>query len=196
MLRLTLLSSRNGELAARVVDPGGQPFVLDFGDREVISGIRRQLQHGFTVSLDGQAHTVAAHADDMLTSLARYHAAAGLLVFFEEPTWTGRQGTEPRHDDLEDDETELLDVDDLPDVGHAMHTVYPPDELSPGAPTPVEPWARGAPSAWREQLPTVLRDAPDVGHHMQTVYPEDELTDEAKDAPDHVSDTIVPDDDD
>lgn len=176
MVRLTLLSSRDAVLAARVVDSGGQPFVLDFGDREVIAAVRRQLQHGFSLQRDGKIDNIPANAPDILACLASHYAANGLLVFFEEPTWVGRQGAEPSADDLEDDETELVSVDDLPDVGHVMDTVYPPDELD-GPPGDAS-WATSAPSTWRDGLPAALVDVPDVGEHMRTIYPDDELLDE------------------
>lgn len=143
MLRLTLRSRQDGRFLARVVDPGGFPFVLDFGDERMIGDVGQRLLHGFSMWRHGRLLTAAPSDPDMLKWLAEHYAGEGVLVFFEEPTWPGRgHSLEDRLPGPElaeaqspsvapaledplglDDETELMDADalaalDAPEPGH------------------------------------------------------------------------------
>ncbi len=93
MLRLTLRSGRTGRFLARVVDPGGYPFVLDFGDRRVISDVSQRLLKGFTLWRHGALLTVQPQDGNVMEMLAEHFANEGMLVFLEEPMWSGRRGS-------------------------------------------------------------------------------------------------------
>jgi hypothetical protein len=90
MMRLTVNSGKDGRFLARVIDPGGFPFVLDFGDRRIIDDVQQRLLHGFTMWRFGQHMTVGPQDPDMVRLLAEFYAGEGLLVTLEEPTWAGR----------------------------------------------------------------------------------------------------------
>ncbi len=178
MLRLTLRAAIDGRMLARVMDRGGMPFVLDFGDHAVIREVREHLQHGFALQRFGELVNVRPHAPDLLARLADLYAASGRLVFLDEPTWPGRapQGlllpSLPPPDSalLEDFDTEIVDEDDLPDVGDALKTLIPENADTAEVPLP-------APRRRPLDLPPVLFDVPDVGDALRTVYPDDELDD-------------------
>ena len=91
MLRLTLCSSRDGRFLARVIDRGGYPFVLDYGDRRVIEDVAQRINRGFTMFRFGQLISSQPHDPDMLLKLADHYCGEGVLVFLEEPTWEGRR---------------------------------------------------------------------------------------------------------
>jgi len=126
MLRLTLRSSRDGHFLARVVDRGGFPFVLDFGDRRIIEDAGQRLLHGFTMWRHGRLVSAPPGDSDLLALLADFYAGEGLLVFLEEPNWHARVEatweTDPQppgpltslHDlGEQDDRTELADEETL-----------------------------------------------------------------------------------
>lgn len=92
MLRLTLRSSKDGRFLARIVDRGGFPFVLDFGDKRIIEDVAQRLLHGFTMWRFGRLITAPPNDPEMLNLLADFYSGEGLLVFLEEPTWSLRQG--------------------------------------------------------------------------------------------------------
>jgi len=89
-MRLTLRSAQDGRFLARVVDPGGFPFVLDFGDERVIADLTQRLLHGFTMWRHGKLENVAPQSEDIMPLLADYYCNEGMLVFLEEPMWPGR----------------------------------------------------------------------------------------------------------
>ena len=91
MVRLTLRSGKDGRFLARIADSGGNPFVLDFGDRRIIEDIQQRLLHGFTMWRFGKLVTAAPRDVDMVSLLAEFYAGEGLLVALEEPTWVGRE---------------------------------------------------------------------------------------------------------
>ena len=90
MLRLTLRSGKDGRFLARIVDRGGFPFVLDFGDRRVIEDASQRLLHGFTMWRHGRLVNAGPQDPEMIQLLADFYAAEGLLVFLEEPNWSFR----------------------------------------------------------------------------------------------------------
>jgi len=92
MLRLTLRSSKDGRFLCRVVDRGGFPFVLDFGDKRIIEDAAQRLLHGFTMWRFGRLITAPPNDPEMLNLLADFYAGEGLLVSLEEPTWSLRDG--------------------------------------------------------------------------------------------------------
>lgn len=141
MLCLTLRSGRDGRLLARVVETGGRPFVLDFGDRRVISDLVQRIAHGFSVIRGDRLVQVPPDAADMVEQLATFYAAEGVLVFLEEPTWPGRRPTEPlplAELDEDDDPTDMVSLRDLPAVDEALTTLLPEHELEED-PTEVAP---------------------------------------------------------
>ena len=91
-MRLTVSSGKDGRFLARIIDPGGFPFVLDFGDQRIIDDVQQRLLHGFTMWRFGQLLTVAPQDREMVPLLAEFYAGEGLLVTLEEPTWVGREG--------------------------------------------------------------------------------------------------------
>jgi hypothetical protein len=101
MLRLTLRSRKDGRLLARIIDSGGNPFVLDMGDRRIIDDAHQRILHGFTLLRYTELYTIHPQDPDFLVYLADYYAHEGLLVFFEEPNWEGR-GKAPALSSLED----------------------------------------------------------------------------------------------
>jgi len=145
MLSLTLRSGRDGRFLARVVDQGGRPFVLDYGDPRIIEDLVQRITRGFTVIRQGRLLHVHPGDDDLLIQLACFYADEGALVFFEEPGWSGRRGVSvPRvvhglgsedrtldTQDLpeEDDPTESVELSDLPSVDEALTTLLPPEDL-------------------------------------------------------------------
>lgn len=166
MMRLTLRDGRTGELLARVVADQGEPFVLDLGDPVVIAGVRERLRQGFQLDRGVHQEQVRPHSRDLLVRLAELYLRSGMLVALEEPTWMGRRRQDSVEvDPLEDEETEMVEVEDLPDVGEALRTVHPEGELPPDAETGSE-------------LPGLV-DIPDVGEALRTVYPEEELVERA-----------------
>ncbi len=91
MLRLTLRSGRDGRMLARVIDRGGDAFVLDYGDPVVVRDVsRRLLRGGFSVWRGGTWVTATPRHPEMIHLLASYYCCEGLLVFLDEPTWPGR----------------------------------------------------------------------------------------------------------
>lgn len=158
MMSLTLRSGRDGRFLARVIDQGGRPFVLDYGDREVIADLVQRITRGFTVIRQGRVLHVHSGDHDLLVQLASFYAGEGALVFLEEPTWPGRSsqvrqavhqpGPEPAPaqlsaasdssepsdatDDLGDldEPTETIAWEDLPAVDEALTTLIP-DEPAP-----------------------------------------------------------------
>lgn len=154
MLRLTLRSGRDGRFLARIVDQGGFPFVLDFGDRRIIDDASQRLLHGFTMWRHGKLETIAPQATDLLQCLADFYAHEGLLVFLEEPTWGGRDhsledrlpGPVPGgvpEEDLPDDRTDLVSLDDLPDLDGLIETTELTDLGSDDDRTEERPWLAG-----------------------------------------------------
>ncbi|MBN2800282.1 MAG: hypothetical protein JXX28_14170 [Deltaproteobacteria bacterium] len=147
MLQLTLYSSEDGKFLARIVDRGTRAFVLDYGVPQVIGDAAQRVQHGFTMWQHGQL--ISAHPEDphLLRHLAAFYANEGMLVFFEEPDWPGRADDESsvelqpglqvlrgRDEDehneaLEDGDTELLSLADLPDASDALEQDLELDEL-------------------------------------------------------------------
>ena len=125
VLRLTLRSGKDGRFLARIVDRGGFPFVLDFGDRRIIEDASQRLMHGFTMWRHGRLVTAPPQDPEMMQLLADFYASEGLLVFLEEPNWAFRvdQLPEPPIADIPevDDRTELAPPDDL---------VLPPPEVA------------------------------------------------------------------
>ena len=91
MLRLTLRSGKDGRFLARVIDPGGFPFVLDFGDSRVIDDAHQKLLHGFTMWRFGELMTITPQDPNIVALLADYYVGEGALVEFEEPNWPGRE---------------------------------------------------------------------------------------------------------
>jgi hypothetical protein len=77
-------------MLARVVDLGGRPFVLDYGDARVIEDLVQRINRGFTVIRHN--HLVHVHPEDpdLVEQLASFYIGEGALVFLEEPTWIGR----------------------------------------------------------------------------------------------------------
>ncbi len=119
MLRLSLRSSKDGRFLARIVDRGGFPFVLDFGDEKVIEDASQRLRHGFTMWRHGRLITATPGDPHMLALLAEYYAGEGALVFLEEPTWSQR-GPPPGHRQPEGPLTTISDLpetDDRTEVG-------------------------------------------------------------------------------
>lgn len=70
--------------------------MLDFGDKLVISDVSQRLLHGFTMWRWGKLVNVAPQNADVMVLLAEYYAAEGVLVFLEEPGWSGRRSLEDR----------------------------------------------------------------------------------------------------
>lgn len=88
MLRLTVRSGRDGRLLARVVDRDGVMFVLDYGDRSLLSDASRKVLHGgFNVSWQGGVETAVPGNAALLRQLALFYASQGLLVCVDEPDW-------------------------------------------------------------------------------------------------------------
>lgn len=88
MLRLTVRSGRDGRLLARVVDRDGVMFVLDYGDRSILSDASRKVLHGgFNVSWQGGVETAVPGNAALLRQLALFYAQQGLLVCVDEPDW-------------------------------------------------------------------------------------------------------------
>jgi hypothetical protein len=118
MVRLTLRSGKDGRYLARVVDSGGFPFVLDFGDDRIIDDAHQKLLHGFTMWRFGELMTVTPQDPDVVALLADFYVGEGLLVAFEEPNWPGRKAPEPEYgeiasedlltEDIGDDRTEIV----------------------------------------------------------------------------------------
>ena len=108
MLRLSLRQPKTGAFLARIVERDGVTFVLDFGDASVIADANRRVGRGFSVFHMGEEIEVAPDDSRLLTYLAEYYAATGLLVALEEPGWPGRQ---PEEDGElpEDAPTEFID---------------------------------------------------------------------------------------
>ncbi|MFK7929157.1 MAG: hypothetical protein AB8H79_13270 [Myxococcota bacterium] len=96
MLRLTLLSGRDGRLLARVVESNGRPFVLDQGEPDLLEDVVQRLNHGFTVIRGGEVTHTSPDDPNVLAKLASYYAEKGALVFLEEPTWMGRAASGAR----------------------------------------------------------------------------------------------------
>jgi hypothetical protein len=97
MLRLTVRSGRDGRYLGTIVDRGGFPFVLDFGDRRLIEDAHQRILHGFTVIRFGELITALPRDPKALELLADFYLREGMLVHFEEPTWDGRTGR-PDHE--------------------------------------------------------------------------------------------------
>jgi hypothetical protein len=93
MLRLTLRSGKDGRFLCRIIDRGGFPFVLDFGDRRIIEDASQRILHGFTMWRYGRLVTATPQDVELILQLAEHYASEGLLVFLEEPTWAGRDQT-------------------------------------------------------------------------------------------------------
>ena len=155
MLRLTLRSRSDGRFLARVVESNGYPFVLDFGDRAMITDVSRRLQHGFSMWRYGELLEINPQQPEFMQLLADHYVSEGALVFFEEPGWSGREHeledrvAEPTpepvsevselapspellaalDDSLEDESTELIELDDLPTVDEFMEPEIDPTDL-------------------------------------------------------------------
>jgi len=145
MLRLTLLSGRDGRLLGRVVESNGRPFVLDQGESHLLEDLVQRLNHGFTVIRAGQVVHISPDDPNVLAKLAAYYAGKGALVFLEEPNWPGRGSahSEPFFfEDDRDEPTESLGLVDLPSVDDAMVTISPDEDPSDA---PTEPAGRTAP---------------------------------------------------
>lgn len=117
MLRLTLRSGKDGRFLARIVEQGGFPFVLDFGDRRIIEDATQRLQHGFTMWRYGKLVAANPNDPELMMLLAEFYASEGLLVTVEEPTWTGR------------DRSENLDARLPPNPADDVWFTPPPDAL-------------------------------------------------------------------
>lgn len=129
MVSLTLRSGRDGRFLARVVEQGGRPFVLDYGDPRVIEDLVQRIARGFTVIRQGRLLHVHPGDEDLLVQLANFYVDEGALVFFEEPTWPERHARggprvvrraeqgDARHDPADipddDDPTETVDLAEL-----------------------------------------------------------------------------------
>jgi hypothetical protein len=123
LLRLTLRSGRDGRLLARIIDRDGNSFVLDYGDPGVVrDASRRLLRGGFSVWRGGDWVTATPRHPDMIHLLAAWYAREGLLVFLDEPTWSGRpydlEEVLPAPDgsvggDLLEDDTERISREEL-----------------------------------------------------------------------------------
>ena len=155
MLRLTLRSRSDGRFLARVVEANGYPFVLDFGDRAMITDVSRRLQHGFSMWRYGELLEINPQQPEFMRLLADHYVSEGALVFFEEPGWSGREHsledrlpgpTAPASGDMselspspalmaalddltEDESTELIELDDLPTVDEFMEPEIDPTDL-------------------------------------------------------------------
>jgi hypothetical protein len=141
MLRLTLRSGKDGRFLACIVDRGGFPFVLDFGDPRIIDDAQQRLLHGFTMWRFGQLVNVPPPDPNMVVLLADFYVGEGLLVAVEEPTWSGREAPVaappaplfpiealPAELPERDDTTELRDApDDLTDLGPLLEPEDPVD---------------------------------------------------------------------
>ena len=119
MLRLTLRSGRDGRFLARVIDRNGGAFVLDYGDPQTIDDVsHRVLRGGFQAMVRGQWQTATPQHPEMVLLLAHYYAHKGMLVFLDEPSFSGRSETVeerlpvPRSTTDSTDETELLSNED------------------------------------------------------------------------------------
>ncbi|MBT3224036.1 MAG: hypothetical protein HN348_33625, partial [Proteobacteria bacterium] len=156
MLRLTLLSNRDGRFLARIIDRDGFAFVLDFGDRRVIDDATQRILHGFTMWRYGKLVSAVPQTPELVLTLADYYAREGLLVFLDEPMWSGRPTQQradpwsgqvrevPEHSDEAedlgdvDDDTELVNYADreitLPPARGAIREQWQPpktEEMEP-----------------------------------------------------------------
>jgi hypothetical protein len=134
MICLTLRSGRDGSFLARVVDQGGRPFVLDYGDTRVIEDLVQRITRGFTLIRQGRLLHVHPGDADLLIQIAGFYAEEGALVFFEEPTWSGRQLSSERRPRVvvpanegsmvadDEDPTETIAFSDIPAVDDALLT--------------------------------------------------------------------------
>ena len=150
MLRLTLLSNRDGRFLARIIDRDGFAFVLDFGDRRVIDDATQRILHGFTMWRYGSLVSAVPQTPELIITLADYYAREGLLVFLDEPMWAGRPTRQladswsgqvretqevvqqPADLDEADDDTELINYADReltlpPSKGAVREQWQPPD---------------------------------------------------------------------
>jgi hypothetical protein len=86
VLRLTLRSGRDGRLLARIIERDGVLFVLDFGDPAVVADASRRVLHGgFGIPWEGETFVALPGHPALLRHLALHYAAAGFLVFVDEP---------------------------------------------------------------------------------------------------------------
>lgn len=103
----------DGRLLARIVDQGGRPFVLDYGDDRVIADAVQRINRGFTTLRHGRLVHVHPQDLDLIEQLASFYVGEGALVFLEEPTWSGRPAPVPGsaflrdYEDADDDPTEM-----------------------------------------------------------------------------------------
>lgn len=167
MVCLTIRSGRDGRFLARVVDQGGRPFVLDYGDTRVIEDLVQRITRGFTMIRQGRLLHVHPGDEDLLVQLASFYALEGALVAYEEPTWSGRElavqrrprvvrSASAQHDaaapqgsqiDEDDEPTETIALSDLQDVTTSLTAVASPHDPAQPSPAP--------------HVPTAPRPAPD-----------------------------------
>jgi hypothetical protein len=102
-----------------VIDRNGGAFVLDYGDPQTIDDVSRHvLRGGFQAMVRGQWQTATPQHPDMVLLLAHYYAHKGMLVFLDEPSFAGREGTveerlpTQRPAAESTDETELMSNED------------------------------------------------------------------------------------
>lgn len=163
MVCLTIRSGRDGRFLARVVDQGGRPFVLDYGDTRVIEDLVQRITRGFTMIRQGRLLHVHPGDEDLLVQLASFYALEGALVAYEEPTWSGRELSAQRSPrvvrptsdppdtarpqgsqiDEDDEPTETIALSDLQDVTTSLTAVAAPEPRDPAPSSP----ERGAPAA-------------------------------------------------
>ncbi|MCB9687048.1 MAG: hypothetical protein H6735_18555 [Alphaproteobacteria bacterium] len=120
LLRLTLRSSTDGHLLARVIEREGTAFVLDYGDPRVVAEASRLvLQGGFKVRWQDREETAVSGSPSMLRQLALHFAAQGHLVFVDEPDFP-RRALPPAREAASDAGPPTLYPDDP--SGHDMDT--------------------------------------------------------------------------
>ncbi|NCG21769.1 MAG: hypothetical protein GWP91_22360 [Rhodobacterales bacterium] len=117
MLTLTLRSSKNGQILARIVEQNGEVYVLDFGDRAVIDDATQRIHAGFTVFRGGQLVRAAPRAPNLLFLLADFYAGEGVLVSVEEPLYANRtHSLETRFAQRGDELTMVPGIEDTQDL--------------------------------------------------------------------------------
>lgn len=106
--------------------------MLDFGDPDTVADVSRRIAKGFTLWRWGALETASPRSPDLIGMLSAYYLQEGLLVFLEEPTWSGREhsledrlsnswtdaDTADSTDELfeREDATEIVSLDDLPQL--------------------------------------------------------------------------------
>lgn len=121
LLRLTLRSSSDGHLLARVIEREGTAFVLDYGDPRLVAEASRLVhQGGFKVRWQDRDETAVSGSPSMLRQLALHFAAQGHLVFVDEPDFP-RRALPPQKEPLATDGGPPTLYPDDPS-GHDMDT--------------------------------------------------------------------------